>query len=104
MIVRDQLIAVGRFNKAHGVNGEVQATLDIDADLLPRLRCIVTDVDGIYVPFFIASHRSKGAQSVLLTIDGIDNEREKQLPCYYKTHKLEKHYQMDLDRNMDFVY
>ena len=27
---------------------------------------------------------------------GIDNEREKQLPCYYKHHKLEKFYQMDL--------
>ncbi|MBQ4005788.1 MAG: 16S rRNA processing protein RimM [Muribaculaceae bacterium] len=76
MIVRDQLIAVGRFNKAHGVNGEVQATLDIDADLLPRLRCIVTDVDGIYVPFFIASHRNKGTQSVLLTIDGITSEQQ----------------------------
>ena len=27
---------------------------------------------------------------------GIDNEREKQLPCYYKHHKLEKFYQMDI--------
>jgi GxxExxY protein len=27
---------------------------------------------------------------------GLNCEREKQLPCYYKTHKLEKHYQMDL--------
>ena len=27
---------------------------------------------------------------------GLNCERGKQLPCYYKTHKLEKHYQMDL--------
>ena len=27
---------------------------------------------------------------------GIANEREKHLPCYYKHHKLEKYYQMDL--------
>ena len=27
---------------------------------------------------------------------GIANEREKQLPCYYKHHKLEKFYQMDI--------
>ena len=27
---------------------------------------------------------------------GIDNEREKQLPRYYKHHKLEKFYQMDI--------
>ena len=27
---------------------------------------------------------------------GISNESEKFLPCYYKNHKMEKHYQMDL--------
>jgi GxxExxY protein len=27
---------------------------------------------------------------------GIDNEREKSLLCFYKHHKMEKHYQMDL--------
>ena len=27
---------------------------------------------------------------------GIHNEREKALPCYYKHHLLEKHYQMDI--------
>ena len=27
---------------------------------------------------------------------GIANEREKQLPCFYKHHKLEKFYQMDI--------
>ena len=27
---------------------------------------------------------------------GIDNEREKQLPCYYKHHKMDKFYQMDI--------
>lgn len=27
---------------------------------------------------------------------GIENEREKALPCYYKHHLMEKHYQMDL--------
>ena len=27
---------------------------------------------------------------------GVDNEREKHLPCFYKHHQLEKYYQMDL--------
>ena len=27
---------------------------------------------------------------------GIDNEREVSIPCFYKHHQLEKHYQMDL--------
>ena len=27
---------------------------------------------------------------------GIENEREQQVPCYYKNHQLEKHYQLDI--------
>ena len=27
---------------------------------------------------------------------GVDNEREKQIPCFYKGQQLEKHYQMDM--------
>ena len=31
-----------------------------------------------------------------LSDNGISSEREKHLSCFYKHHKLEKHYQMDL--------
>lgn len=34
---------------------------------------------------------------------GINCEREKHLPCYYKHHKLEKHYQMDLVVDDDII-
>ena len=27
---------------------------------------------------------------------GIENDREQQVPCYYKNHQLEKHYQLDI--------
>ena len=76
MITRDQLIEIGHFNKAHGVNGEVNASLVIDADLVSQLSCLVCDMDGIFVPFFVESYRPKGATTVLLTIDGFDNEQE----------------------------
>ena len=76
MITRDQLIEIGHFNKAHGVNGEVNASLLIDVEHLPGLSCLVCDMDGIYVPFFVEAIRPKGATSVLLTIDGFTNEQE----------------------------
>lgn len=76
MITRDQLIEIGHFNKAHGVNGEVNASLQIDADLVTQLSCLVCDMDGIFVPFFVESYRPKGATTVLLTIDGFNNEQE----------------------------
>jgi 16S rRNA processing protein RimM len=76
MILRDDLISIGQYNKPHGVAGEISATVDVEASLLQALSCLVSDVDGIYVPFFINACRPKTAETVLLTIDGINNERE----------------------------
>ena len=76
MITRDQLIEVGHFNKAHGVNGEVNAAMLIDTELMPRLSCLVCDMDGIYVPFFVTNIRPKGATTLLLTIDGFSSDQE----------------------------
>ena len=76
MIVRDELILIGHYNKPHGVAGEISATVDVDARVLQALSCLVSDVDGIYVPFFVNACRPKSSETVLLTIDGINNERE----------------------------
>jgi len=76
MITREELIEIGRFNKPHGVAGELSATVDVDFDVLSAFSCLVCEIDGIYVPFFVNSCRPKAAESVLLTIDGINNEQE----------------------------
>lgn len=76
MITRDELIAIGHYNKPHGVAGEISATLDVDLGLVQELSCLVTDIDGIFVPFFVNACRPKSGETVLLTIDGIDNEVE----------------------------
>lgn len=66
---------IGRLQKPHGIKGEIVATLDEDIDL-SRLNYIVTVIDGLHVPFFINSLRPRSAESVLLTLDGINNERD----------------------------
>lgn len=76
MITRDELIAIGHFNKPHGVAGEISATIDVDIDVLRALSCLVSEIDGIYVPFFVNSLRPKTIDTVLLTIDGINSEME----------------------------
>lgn len=73
MIKRAEIAEIGRFNKPHGIKGEISASLDIDIDIAD-VKCIVLEVDGIFVPFFIESVRPKTSETVLLTIDGIDNE------------------------------
>ena len=76
MITRDELIAIGHYNKPHGVAGEISATVDVELDLLRGLSCLVSDIDGIYVPFFVNAVRPKSGDTVLLTIDGIGNEKD----------------------------
>lgn len=75
MIRADQLTVIGKIFKPHGIKGELNAVLDYDLEP-SDLRCIVLEIDGIFVPFFIEASRSKGSESWLLKIDGIDDEKK----------------------------
>ncbi|MDD6777741.1 MAG: ribosome maturation factor RimM [Bacteroidales bacterium] len=76
MIGRDDLVEMGCYNKPHGVNGEISATMLCDIDLLDRFSCLVSDIDGIFVPFFVEGKRPKNEQTALLKIDGIDSDED----------------------------
>lgn len=76
MITAAEITEIGIFLKPHGIKGEISAEMDLDTDEIMSLSCIICDMDGIYVPFFIDSVRSKGRETVLLTVDGIADERE----------------------------
>lgn len=80
MIKASEIVAVGSLLKPHGVKGEIVADLDQDFKL-EKLRCIVLDIDGIFVPFFISGIRTGASSSTLLTIDGITNENEAKELC-----------------------
>ena len=92
MITRDELISIGHYNKPHGVAGEISATIDVDIDLLRSLSCLVSEVDGIFVPFFVNACRPKSSETVLLTIDGINNEMEATLLVNADIYALKRDY------------
>lgn len=72
------LTPAGEFNKPHGIKGEISASFDPRVDV-GALKCVVAEVNGLFVPFFIDAIRSRGADAVLLTIDGITDENEAKL-------------------------
>ncbi len=76
MITRDEIIAIGKFNKTHGINGEISATINAPVSILRNCSCLVCDIDGIFVPFFIKEFRSRSQETFLLTIDDINNEQD----------------------------
>lgn len=74
MIKKEELIAVGKILKTHGVKGELVVqlnVLEIDTEVIPYIVC---DIDGIFVPFFIDSVRIKTNNTVIVKLDTIDTE------------------------------
>ena len=102
MITRDELIAIGHYNKPHGVAGELSATVDVDLEVLRGLSCLVSDIDGIFVPFFVNAIRPKSVDTMLLTIDGIENEKEAARLVNRDVYALKRDYQQEsIDADAD---
>ena len=70
MIREEELVEIGKFQKTHALKGELNAILDIDPDYLEDGNPIVVNIDGIFVPFYAESVRSKGATSFLIQLSG----------------------------------
>lgn len=76
MITEEEITAVGKLLKTHALKGELNVMLDIDPGYLEEGNPAVLDIDGIYVPFYADSIRTKGSFSYLVKFDGIDSEVE----------------------------
>lgn len=73
MIKADSLAEIGAVIKPHGIKGEFSAEIDVDPT---ELRCLVFDIDGIYVPFFVDTARRRGSQAWLVKLDGVADEKQ----------------------------
>lgn len=73
MIELSEIKPVGKLLKPHGISGEIVAQLDVDIDL-SEPQCIILDVEGIFVPFFVSSVRPKSSETDLITVDDVTDE------------------------------
>lgn len=75
MISEQEIVHIGRLQRTHGTNGELQCRMentwweDNDATF------IVLNVDEIFVPFRVTDWRTKGSEDILLTLQGVDSEQ-----------------------------
>lgn len=76
MIREEELLEVGVVGKPHGIKGELSCRFSVDAFDIAEIGFVVFCIEGIFVPFFIKSCRTKGNESLLLHFDGIDSEQE----------------------------
>ena len=79
MIKREDITTAGTFTKPHGVKGELTALLSVPYTFFEEYNMFVCDIDGIFVPFFIESIRSKGSQGALIKPEDVNNEEKAKL-------------------------
>jgi len=73
MILPSEVVLIGKVLKTHGIKGEM--VIVMDDGLYPyMLKCLVMEVEGILVPFFVYSVRDRGTESWLVTIDDVDSQ------------------------------
>lgn len=72
MIKQEELYRIGRLGKPHGVKGEV--SFQVSDDVFDRVDadCLVLEIDGILVPFFIEEYRFRSEDIALLKLEGVD--------------------------------
>lgn len=67
------LTEVGKVQRTHGVNGEVQVLWTNNFDPSEhKLESVFLRIEGIPIPFFIKSIRSKGQSSSIVKFDEVD--------------------------------
>ena len=73
MIDKDNLIEIGKFQKAHALKGELNAILNIPEEYVENGNPLIVETDGIPVPYYAESIRPKGSTSFLIKLEGIDS-------------------------------
>lgn len=101
MIESGDLCEIGNILKTHGINGELAATVDSRVDI-DSLKCIILEIDGIFVPFFINNIRARGTEAVLVKIDGINDEKSAEELCGLSIYALKSQLNFDNADNEGF--
>lgn len=71
-------LAVGSIVKPHGIKGELNVMMTERAEPEEDFAagsCLFIEIEGLDVPFFVSSVRSRGGDSLLLTFDEVSDEK-----------------------------
>lgn len=76
MILKDNLIPVGQLLKPHGIHGELVFEFSSDVFDREEVPFFILEIEGIYVPFRVASYRLRSSSTALLKLKGVDTEEQ----------------------------
>ena len=71
---QNQFTKIGIIQRTHGINGELQVFWDSNFDSNEKiLESVFIKIDGIPIPFFISSIRSKGTDYAIIKFEDVDD-------------------------------
>lgn len=75
MIKKEEVFKIGHFAKPHGIKGEI--SLVTNCDLFDDVDdpCVICEMDGILVPFFIEEYRYKTDTVMLVKLENVNDEK-----------------------------
>lgn len=76
MIRTNEVYKIGKFNKPHGVRGELAFTFTDDIFDRVEADYLICLMDGILVPFFLEEYRFRSENTALIKLEGIDNAEQ----------------------------
>ena len=71
---KDEFYKIGKIGKPHGVKGEVSFMFDDDVFDRTDADCLMLQLDGILVPFFLEEYRFKSGETALVKFCDIDTQ------------------------------
>ena len=74
MINREDVIKIGKFNKQHGIQGELSFSFTNDSFDEAENPFLICELDGILVPFRLEEYRFTSGSAALVKLKTIDSE------------------------------
>lgn len=79
MIKRDDLVKIGKFEKPHGIKGEISFSFSNDIFDEGESEFLICEMDGIPVPFQMESYRFNSASRAFMKLVGVDTDEQAKL-------------------------
>jgi 16S rRNA processing protein RimM len=79
MIRRDELVKIGKFNKPHGVKGEISFTFTSDSFDESECPFLICELDGIFVPFKWEEYRFISGSTALVKLKTVYSDEKARL-------------------------
>jgi len=76
MIKKEDIVKIGQFAKPHGIKGEISLVTSFDLFENAEEQCVICELDGIFVPFFVDEYRYKSDSVVLLKLENLDSDED----------------------------